>query len=56
MGSPASLSDAQLKELQSLSSDLPETNRVVRIGHDGNFSVRIPMRTNDVVLLLLDPR
>jgi xylan 1,4-beta-xylosidase len=55
MGSPASLSDAQLKELQSLSSDLPETNRVVRIGRDGNFSLRIPMRTNDVVLLLLDP-
>ncbi|HXG81291.1 MAG TPA: beta-xylosidase, partial [Sphingomicrobium sp.] len=55
MGSPKELSPAQLEELQRLSGDTPETNRVIRVGRDRRFSIGIPMRTNDVVLLLLDP-
>ena len=55
MGSPTSLSAAQLDELQALSRDAPETNRVIRVGRDGRFTLRIPMRTNDVILLLLEP-
>ena len=55
MGSPKTLAPAQLRELQSLTRDLPETTKVVRIGRDGRYSVRISMRTNDVVLLLVEP-
>jgi xylan 1,4-beta-xylosidase len=55
MGSPASLTPAQLDELQGLARDLPETTRTVEIGRDGRFSMPVPMRTNDVVLLLLEP-
>jgi len=55
MGSPSSLSPAQLAELQRLTRDLPETNRAVRIGRDGRYTLRLPMRTNDVALALLEP-
>ena len=55
MGAPASLTPAQLRELQSLSRDQPEANRVIRVGRDGRFNLRIPMRSNDVILLLLEP-
>jgi xylan 1,4-beta-xylosidase len=55
MGSPKSLSPAQLDELQRLTRDLPETSKRVMIGRNGRYSLQIPMRTNDVVLLLLEP-
>jgi xylan 1,4-beta-xylosidase len=55
MGSPTTLSSAQLAELQQLTRDLPETTKTIRVGRDGRFSTTVPMRTNDVVLLLLDP-
>jgi xylan 1,4-beta-xylosidase len=55
MGSPASLSPTQLGELQRLTRDLPETTRTVRIRRGGRFSLPVSMRTNDVVLLLLEP-
>jgi xylan 1,4-beta-xylosidase len=55
MGSPISLTPAQLSELQKLTRDLPETTQIIRVRTDGRFSARVPMRTNDVVLLLLDP-
>jgi xylan 1,4-beta-xylosidase len=55
MGSPASLSGGQLAELQTLTRDAPEKNMTVRIGSDGNYVLRVPMRSNDVVLALLEP-
>lgn len=55
MGSPSSLTPAQLGELQQLTRDLPETAKTVRVGSDGQFATTVPMRTNDVVLLILDP-
>jgi xylan 1,4-beta-xylosidase len=55
MGSPASLSRPQLTELQTLTSDVPEKNMTVRIGSDGSYVLRLPMRSNDVVLALLEP-
>jgi xylan 1,4-beta-xylosidase len=55
MGSPSTLTRAQLGELQSLTRDLPETSRAISIGRDGRFSMRVPMRGNDVVLVLLEP-
>jgi xylan 1,4-beta-xylosidase len=55
MGSPASLSPSQLAELQRLSQDLAETVRTVRIATRGTYALRVPMRSNDVVLALLEP-
>lgn len=55
MGSPATLSPAQLTELQTLTRDLPETRATVRVGKAGSYKLRVPMRTNDVVLALIEP-
>lgn len=55
MGSPKSLSAAQLEELQRLTRDLPEKSVTARVGADGRYTLRVPMRTNDVVLALLEP-
>lgn len=55
MGSPTSLTPAQLGELQNLTTDKPERAEVVRVGRDGRYQLRIPMRTNDVVLATLEP-
>lgn len=55
MGSPVSLTPAQLDELQGLTRDLPETARTVEIGRDGRFRMPVAMSTNDVVLVLLEP-
>ena len=55
MGRPASLSTAQLRELQQLTRDLPETDRRMRVGADGRLALRVPMRSNDVVLVTLEP-
>ncbi|KRC80417.1 beta-xylosidase [Sphingomonas sp. Root241] len=55
MGSPATLSPSQLAELQGLSQDLAETVRTVRVARSGTYALRVPMRSNDVVLALLEP-
>ena len=55
MGSPDALSPADLRRLQDLTRDLPETDRRVRVGHDGRLSVDLPMRANDIVLVELEP-
>ena len=55
MGSPSALSSAQLTELQGLTRDVPETNAEVRVGPDGSYALRVPMRSNDIVLALLEP-
>jgi len=55
MGSPASLSLAQLRQLRSLTSDISETRKMVHVGPDGRFMIQVPMRANDVVLAALEP-
>jgi xylan 1,4-beta-xylosidase len=55
MGSPASLSQTQLTELGALTRDLPEIRATIRIGKAGSHVLRVPMRTNDVVLALIEP-
>ncbi|MCW3849505.1 cellulase family glycosylhydrolase [Sphingomonas sp. LB-2] len=55
MGSPKALSPTQLSELQALTRDRPEKNIVIQIGTNGRYTLRIPMRTNDVVLALIEP-
>jgi xylan 1,4-beta-xylosidase len=55
IGAPASLSGSQLRKLHELTRDLPETDRIVRIGPAGEYTLEIPMRSNDVVLATLSP-
>jgi len=55
MGMPAKLTPAQLGQLTELTKDAPETERVVSIGKSGSFAVKLPMRSNDVVLVTLEP-
>ncbi|MBW8882702.1 MAG: beta-xylosidase, partial [Asticcacaulis sp.] len=55
MGAPASLSPAQLAQLQSLTQDTPESQKTVTVGKTGKASLSIPMHSNDVVLLTLTP-
>lgn len=53
MGSPKDLTPAQLQQLQSLTRDLPEAERSVTVGSSGTADIKISMRTNDVVLIVL---
>jgi len=55
MGSPKDLTPAQLDELQGLTRDVPELVTQVSVGSDGRHSLQLPVRTNDVVLLQLEP-
>jgi xylan 1,4-beta-xylosidase len=55
MGAPKDLSPGQLSQLQALTRDVPETDRVVRVGAKGSFGLDLPMRSNDVVLVTLKP-
>ena len=53
MGKPAKLSPEQLAKLQSLASDLPE-RREVHVPATGRYSLSVPMRAEDVVLVVLE--
>lgn len=55
MGSPTDLSAEQLTELRALTLDRPEANRVVTVGQDGQLQWKLPMRSNDIVLVTLEP-
>ena len=53
MGAPKALTDAQLKTLQGLTRDLPETTRDVSVGASGTASISLPMHSNDITLVKL---
>ena len=55
MGKPAQLSAEQLAKLQSLTRDLPERDTVVRVPAAGAYSLTLPMRTHDVLLVTMEP-
>jgi len=55
MNLPKALSATQVTQLQVLTRDLEETNRAITVSHSGSFDLGIPMRTNDVLLVRLDP-
>ena len=52
-GRPKDLTPAQIDALQNLSSDTAETDITLDIPADGTFHRKIPIRTNDVILLNL---
>ncbi len=53
MGSPENLTTVQIAQLNKLTRDLPETDRILRSGHEGSAELVVPMKTNDVVLIEL---
>ncbi|USI73024.1 GH39 family glycosyl hydrolase [Sphingomonas morindae] len=55
MGMPETLAPDQLAKLQALTADRPEQDRVIRVDSRGAVAVPVAMRTNDVVLVTLEP-
>jgi len=55
MGSPKQLSAEQLRTLQGLTTDKPELDKVVKVGGKGELQQKLRMRSNDVVLVTLEP-
>ena len=55
MGLPDRLTDAQLAALQRQTTDTPQVDETVTIGPDGRLSRDLPLSTNDVALVTLDP-
>ncbi|MGZ3304406.1 MAG: GH39 family glycosyl hydrolase [Asticcacaulis sp.] len=55
LGSPDKLTPAQVDDLQKLTRDLPESDKVITVRKNGKASVSVPMHSNDVVLVTLDP-
>ncbi len=55
MGAPKDLNAEQLAKLQALTSDKPEVNRVVKVGQRGTLQWKLPMRSNDITLVTLEP-
>ena len=51
---PAQRDIEKLDQLNSLTRDLPEINRVIKVGKKGSYTFSLPMRSNDVVLLKLE--
>lgn len=55
MGAPKDLSAAQLAKLHELTQDRPEVDRVVKVGKAGTLQWKLPMRSNDIALVTLEP-
>jgi xylan 1,4-beta-xylosidase len=55
MGSPKSLTAEQEQRSNALTTDTPESSRVMRVGRKGSLRVDLPMRFNDIVLVTLAP-
>ncbi|WP_332851670.1 GH39 family glycosyl hydrolase [Duganella sp. S19_KUP01_CR8] len=53
MGAPKTLTPAQVEQLHGLTRDLPETDRVIKVGKSGAVDLTVPMRSNDVALVTL---
>ena len=54
MGSPKDLDASQLQRLQDMTRDEPELVREMRVPRSGRLSLRVNMRTHDVVQLRLE--
>ena len=53
MGAPKDLTPEQLDRLRTLTRDLPKIDRAVHVGNNGSYAFLLPMRCNDVVLVML---
>lgn len=55
MGLPKALDADQLAQLQQATKDMPEQDQRVHVDASGKLSVSVPMQSNDVALLTLEP-
>ena len=55
MGSPDPLAPEQLQTVRRLAADEPQVARTVVVGAAGRLQWNLPMRSNDVVLVTLEP-
>lgn len=55
LGAPDTLTPAQIEKMQALTTDAPETDRKVTVGSNGTVSLSVPMSSNDVVLVKVQP-
>jgi xylan 1,4-beta-xylosidase len=55
MGMPETFDAGQLARMRQATADAPEQDRAVRVGAAGTLSLDLPMRSNDVALVTLDP-
>jgi xylan 1,4-beta-xylosidase len=55
MSSPKSLTPPQLTHLNNLTRDRPESDRTIKVGAAGTYSLTVPMHSNDIVLVTLQP-
>ncbi|WBO21550.1 GH39 family glycosyl hydrolase [Sphingomonas abietis] len=55
MGMPERFTPAQLERMEALTQDSPQQDRVVDIADKHMFAIRLPMKTNDIVLVTLAP-
>jgi xylan 1,4-beta-xylosidase len=53
MGSPTHLTKQQIEELNELTCDMPETDKLVQSRKDGTVEITVPMNSNDIVLVKL---
>lgn len=53
MGAPKDLNAKQIGELNELTRDQPEKEQILRSNQNGEVTVTVPMRSNDVVLVVL---
>ena len=53
MGAPQQLSPKQIAYLNELTRDTPERDQVLHAGADGIVDVKLPMQSNDIVLVKL---
>lgn len=53
MGSPAQLTRAQVSELKAQATGKPSEEKTIRVGRDGDYSLSLPLRQNDVYLVEL---
>jgi xylan 1,4-beta-xylosidase len=54
LGAPAQLTRAQVERINAASDGKPRERRTVTVGADGSFQHELPLRENDVFLLVLE--
>jgi xylan 1,4-beta-xylosidase len=55
MGSPTDLTPPEIARLNYLTRDAPETDRTVHANPAGAVTIDLPMSSNDIVLVILEP-
>ncbi len=55
MGSPTDLTPPQIAHLNFLTRDTPETDRILHASNAGALTINLPMSSNDIVLVTLEP-